>query len=42
MFAESMDTNSVEQIQDFMEESIKGQFMHDQCYNRYMTICKQY
>ena len=25
MFAESMDTNNVEQIQEFMEESIKGQ-----------------
>ena len=26
MFAESMDTSNVEQIQEFMEESIKGQW----------------
>lgn len=27
MFAESMDTSSVEQIQEFMEESIKGLYV---------------
>ena len=28
MFAEFMDTNNVEQIQEFMEDSIKGTLSH--------------